>query len=225
MNRVIAPVIIGLLGAAILVWLGTWQIQRLAWKQGVLAEIETTIAGDAQPLPQLISPEDQRYLPVSLAGTAETDGLYVLDSVKRQGPGWRVITAFQTEDGRRVLIDRGFTPTDQKATVLAGGDGDVTGNLLWPDDRNASTPENDTTKNIWFARDVALMAEALQTEPLLVIVRSMTPADTHVTPLPVDTSGIPNDHKQYAITWFSLAVVWLIMTALWIRRRLTEKDE
>ena len=63
------------------------------------------------------------------------------------------------------------------------------------------------------------MAEALGTEPLLVVARRVTPGDPAIEPMPVDTSGIPNDHLQYAITWFSLAVVWLIMTAYYIVRQ------
>ena len=95
----------------------------------------------------------------------------------------------------------------------------MTGNLHWPDDRNSSTPENDLKANIWFARDIGAMAEVLQTEPLLVVAREIDPADPKIEPLPVSPSGIPNDHLQYAITWFSLAVVWLIMTGYYIRRQ------
>ena len=98
------------------------------------------------------------------------------------------------------------------------------GNLHWPDDRTSSTPENDVEDNTWFARDIEQMADALDTEPVMVIARNMSPPDARVTPLPVDTSGIPNDHLQYAITWYSLAVVWLIGTiALVWRLRQTKK--
>ena len=59
---------------------------------------------------------------------------------------------------------------------------------------------------------------------MLVVLRQMSPADPGVSPLPVDTSGIPNDHLQYAVTWFSLAAVWLIMTGVWIRRLRTGRE-
>ncbi len=224
MRRILAPLAIGLSGAAILVALGLWQVQRLDWKRGVLDEIDTVIAGQAQTLPRLIAPDEQRYLPVSLDGEIGAEALYVLVSVKQRGAGWRAISALQTPDGRRILVDRGFLPVDQKDAALQAGPVTLEGNLHWPDDRNSSTPENDEAGNIWFARDIAAMAEALQTEPLLVIVRNMSPRDRGVTPLPVDTGGIPNDHMQYAITWFSLAAIWLLMTGLWIRRRLSGKE-
>ncbi|MDA7425484.1 SURF1 family protein [Thalassococcus lentus] len=224
MQRILAPILIGLIGAGILVALGTWQMQRLDWKRGILNEIETTIAGEAQPLPRVIEPSAQQYLPLAVSGTLEDTALFVLVSVKRQGAGWRVISALQTDDGRRVLVDRGFARVDQKDAALFAGPVSIAGNLLWPDERSSATPENDLDKNTWFARDVAQMAEALQTEPLLVVVRQASPSDGHITPLPVDTGGIPNDHLQYAITWFSLAAVWLLMTGVWIRRRVNGKE-
>lgn len=224
MKRYAAPLLIGLTGIAILLWLGTWQIQRLDWKRGILAEIESTIAGDPQPLPQLVDPQAQRYQPVVLTGTLEAQTLAVLVSVKQRGAGWRLISAFQTEDGRRILVDRGFVPVEEKDSPRFAGPAEITGNLHWPDDRTSSTPVNDPAKNTWYARDIAAMADALGTEPLLVVTRQMTPADPEVTPLPVDTSGIPNDHLQYAITWYSLAAVWLMMTGVWIQRLRTGRE-
>ena len=225
MTRYIAPALIGAIGAAILLSLGVWQVQRLEWKRGVLDEIESTISGPPQPLPADPAPDVHRYQPVALDGRVEPEALYVLVSVKRQGAGWRAISAFETEGGRRLLLDRGFLPVEDKDAALRGGPVRVHGTLHWPDDRNSSTPDNDVAGNTWYARDLGPMADALGTEPVLVVARSLTPADDAVTPLPVDTSGIPNDHLQYAITWFSLAAIWLGMTAFWIRRRATGKED
>ncbi|WP_417719781.1 SURF1 family protein [Salipiger sp.] len=224
MTRILAPLLFGLIGAGILVGLGTWQVQRLAWKEGVLAEIEAHIHGDPQPLPVMISPSEQRYQPVALSGEILPGALRVLVSRKQVGAGYLIVSPFRTADGRVVLLDRGFLRDGNKDHLPATGAAEVVGNLHWPDDRNTSTPENDTAGNIWFARDIGAMSEALQTEPLLVVARKITPPDAEITPLPVDTGGIPNDHLQYAITWFSLAVVWLGMTAYYIRRQLTTKD-
>lgn len=224
MQRFLAPILIGLTGVAILMWLGLWQVQRLDWKRSILTEIETTIAGEAQPLPRLVDPVAQRYQPVEITGEIEAQTLAVLVSVKRRGAGWRLISAFETADGRRLLLDRGFVPVEDKDGIRYAGPAQITGNLHWPDDRNSSTPDNDPAKNTWYARDLSEMAEVLQTEPLLVIARTMSPKDSGVTPLPVDTAGIPNDHLQYALTWFSLAVIWVLMTGVWLRRRSTGKE-
>ncbi|EPX78789.1 SURF1 family protein [Salipiger mucosus] len=224
MTRYLAPLLFGLIGAAILVGLGTWQVQRLGEKEGILAEREALIHGAPQPLPRTIAPEEQRYRPVELSGEILPGALRVLVSRKQIGPGYLVVSPFRTDDGRLLLLDRGFTPVDNRDLAPRSGPAQVTGNLHWPDERNASTPQNDIAGNTWFARDIGPMAEELGTEPLLVVARKITPADAAIEPLPVDTSNIPNDHLQYAITWFSLAVVWLGMTAYWIWRRATTRE-
>jgi len=224
LSRIALPLLTGLIGTAILVWLGAWQLQRLEWKQGILNQIESRIGGDPASLPAIGDPDADRYQPVQLTGTVEADELYVLVSQKRIGAGYRVISPFVTDEGRRILLDRGFIPVADRDNARDGGEKDVTGNMHWPDDRTSSTPDNDIAGNTWFARDIDPMAEALNTEPLLVIARNMSPADPGVTPLPVDTSGIPNDHLQYAITWFSLAAVWLIGTIALVWRLRQTKE-
>ncbi|WP_371226110.1 SURF1 family protein [Roseovarius sp. 2305UL8-3] len=217
MQRILIPLIFGLAGAAILIWLGVWQMERLTWKQGVLAEIETRIADASVDLPATANPEADKYLPVRATGQFDEGALRVLVSQKQIGAGYRVISPFQTGD-RRILVDRGFIKVDQPIPDAPAGDVDVTGNLHWPDDRNDSTPENDVAGNTWFARDLDQMAGELDSEPVLLVIREMSQPDGALTPLPVDTSGIPNDHLEYAVTWFSLAVVWLIMTSYYIYR-------
>ena len=224
MKRLFLTLIFAAAGAALLVSLGLWQLQRLEWKRDILERIETTIAGPAAPLPATPYPEAQKYQPVDLQGTIGEGELHVLVSVKRVGAGYRIIAPFTTEDGRTILLDRGFVATEDKAAERQTGAAHITGNLHWPDDRNGSTPGNDVEGNIWFARDIEQMARVLGTEPVLVIVRAEDPTPPGVTPLPVDTSGIPNDHLQYAITWLSLAAIWLIMTAVYVLRMRKGKE-
>lgn len=224
MSRIALPLLTGLIGTAILVWLGTWQLDRLDWKRGILTEIESRIGGDPAPLPVIGDPGTDRYQPVRLTGTVEADELYVLVSQKRIGAGYRVISPFVTDDGRRILLDRGFIRVEDRDTARQAGEKEITGNLHWPDDRTSATPDNDIAGNTWFARDIGPMSNALDTEPLLVIARNMSPPDPGITPLPVDTSGIPNDHLQYAITWFSLAAVWLIGTIALVWRLRQTKE-
>jgi surfeit locus 1 family protein len=225
-TRILIPLIFGLAGAAILVGLGVWQVQRLAWKEGVLAQIGARIGDAPVALPAAPDPARDRYLPVRASGTITTDEAHVLVSVKRVGPGYRIVSVFDTDGGRRILLDRGFVPDAERDTPRPAVRATVEGNLHWPDDRTSSTPENDVSGNIWFARDIDRMAQVLDTEPVLMIARNTSEPDPAVTPLPVDTSGIPNDHLQYAVTWFLLAAVWLAMTGyfLWrtTRRTLTK---
>ncbi|MCF6445039.1 SURF1 family protein [Nereida sp. MMG025] len=225
MGKLIAPLIFGAAGAAILISLGVWQMQRLEWKQGVLAEIQARINDAPVAVPVQPDPEGDRFLPVAAQGELTGEYLRVLVSQKRVGAGYRIISAFETE-GRRILVDRGFMPVQSDDTPAAQGQVAYVGNLHWPEEVDSYTPAPDLAQNLWFARDVPAMADALNTEPVLLIARAATPADAAIAPLPVSTEGIPNDHLNYAITWFSLAIVWLGMTAFlaWrIRREQTQK--
>ncbi len=217
MQRILIPLIFGLAGAGVLIWLGLWQMDRLAWKQGVLANIETRITAGPVALPDLPEPARDKYLPVQMSGQFDEGAVRVLVSQKQVGAGYRIISPFEGE-GRRILVDRGFIKVDAALPAAPAGAVQITGNLHWPDDRLDSTPENDVAGNIWFARDIGPMAEALNTEPVLLVLRDMSQPDGAVTPLPVDTGGIPNDHLSYAITWFSLAAIWLAMTTYYIQR-------
>ncbi|MEY8837584.1 SURF1 family protein [Cribrihabitans sp. XS_ASV171] len=215
MRRTLFFLVIGLLGLAILLWLGTWQLQRRAWKEALLSDIEARISAAPAALPADPDPEANRYLPVEVTGEMLAPELHVLVSRKHIGAGYRIIAPFRTGD-RTILVDRGFVPTPDKDLAREIGRMTVTGNLHWPDEIDRFTPEPEIDRNIWFARDVDAMAAAMETEPLLLVARSQT--DPGVTPLPVDTAGIPNDHLHYAITWYGLALVWAGMTGIFLWR-------
>ena len=222
-RRMILPLVFGVIGAAILISLGVWQLQRLAWKDAVLAEIDARILAEPVAIPELeaLDPERDRYLPVEASGNLGAEYIRILVSQKIQGPGYRIIAPFEV-GGRVILLDRGIISTRAEIPPAPEGRLDVLGNLHWPDDRNSSTPDNDIDGNFWFARDIAQMADVLGTEPILMIAREVSEVDSAITPFPVDSSSIPNDHLQYVITWFSLAFIWLGMTGylLWrIRQR------
>jgi surfeit locus 1 family protein len=224
MRRYIFPLLLGLIGIAILLSLGFWQLRRLGWKEAMLGEINAKISAAPVSLESLGAPDPGRdmYLPVVFDGRTTGQELLVLSGRKGEGAGYEIIDAFETTAGRRILLDRGFVAETARdavrpATALTG-----TGNLLWPNDADSYTPPPDAKSGLWFARDVAGMAKALDTEPLLVVLKDATGDLQGVDPTPVTTEGIPNDHLNYAITWFSLAVVWAGMTGflLWrIRQR------
>ena len=209
------PLVFGAVGVAILIGLGQWQVRRLAWKTALLADIETRIAADPVALPATFDPVADRYLPVRVTGRFDGQLLTVLSGQKNVSAGVDVIAVFVTDDGRRVLVDRGFVP-EGSAVPRSTASATLVGNLLWPNDRDAFTPLPDARTGLWFARDVPAMALALQTEPMLVVAAA--PTGDGIDPMPVSISGIPNDHLGYAITWFSLALVWAGMTGYWLWR-------
>lgn len=224
MRRILFPLILGLSGVIVLCWLGFWQLERLGWKEGVLADINGRITAPPVAMPDTPNAATDNYMAVTLTGTVTGPELHVLASGTAAGTGYRVIRAFEATDGRRILIDVGLLQLDDKSRPLTAQTGTLTGNLIWPDDVNDATPDPDLDKNIWFGRDVTTMSATLQTDPLMVVARSLTPADPRTTPLPVDTANIKNDHLSYAVTWFGLALVWAAMTIFLISRTLRTKD-
>ncbi len=218
MQRLLFLLTFGLIGTGILVGLGVWQMQRLAWKEDLLAGIEAQIGADPVPLSAALEPAFQRYAPVEVSGTFGTRHIRMLASRKSIGPVHRIIRPFDVEGYGRVLIDTGWQPDGADVQGAPEARLALIGNLDAPIEADGFTPEPDLQANLWFARDVPAMAEVLDTRPILIVMREMPQADLGVTPWPVDTAGIPNDHLQYAITWFSLALIWAGMTAYFVLR-------
>ena len=224
LRKILFPLLLGLAGCGVLIWLGLWQIDRLAWKQGILDTINARIAADPQPFRTDVTEADDEYRSVTLSGTPTGQELHVLVSGTSAGTGYRVIARFETDDGLAILLDQGLLPLDAKEAAPLLVPMQVTGTLLWPDDQNSNTPDPDLGRNIWFARNLDTMSDALDTLPLMVVVAEAVPADPRLTALPVTTANIANDHLNYAITWFLLALVWGFMTLFLIRRTLRTKD-
>ena len=221
MKRVLFAVF-SIAGTAVLLWLGNWQLDRLAWKQTVLEQIDQRIAAPAVPVPPIPDPSEDMYLQVFAEGRFGQEYIRVLVSQKRIGAGYRVISAFKTE-GRRILVDRGFIDLSNSSDIQADQAVVVQGNLHWPDEVDGFTPAPDLEKNIWFARDVRALSEALQTQPILIVASQISPPDQNIKPLEIDSSAIPNDHLQYAVTWFSLAAIWIMMSAAFLWRSQKKK--
>lgn len=218
MRRLAFPLIFGLLGAAVLIALGNWQMQRLHWKQAVLNEIAAHIDAAPVALPLQVDPTRDRYLPVQVTGEIAGQTVRVLVSHRQLGAGYRLINAMTLTDGRRILVDRGFIAIEAVAPEPPFAAVTVAGNLHWPDERDGFTPENDSAANIWFAREVPVLAQALATEDILLIARTRSFEDQPVQTLPVGIEGIPNDHLEYAVTWYGFATVWLAMLGLFLWR-------
>ena len=219
MARLIFPLLLGLVGAGVLLSLGFWQVQRLEWKTQILAEIDARLVSEPVALPDTVSSDADKYLPVTVAGRLLGGEALVLTSIKDLGAGYRVIAAFEVaENNRKILIDLGFLADANRKISRPTGPMEVVGNLHWPEEVDRFTPEPELSRNFWFARDVERMANVLGTEPVLVVARNIAPGIPEITPMPVDTASVANDHLTYAITWFSMAAVWLGMTALLVWR-------
>lgn len=219
--RLISALLLGLAGVGFLCGLGIWQVQRMYEKRGQLDEMTAGISVPAVPVPVQLDPEKDRYRPVTAEGRFTGETLYVLSGKPMIGAGVQVVSVLEMADGRRLLVDRGFLPDDDKHKQLTVGAVKIIGNLMWPRDSNQYTPPPDPKTGLWFGRDAVAMAALLKTEPTFIVARE--PTGDGIEAMPVDTSTIPNDHWGYAITWFLLAAVWAVMTValVWRIRRQT----
>ncbi|MGI3163265.1 SURF1 family protein [Pseudooceanicola sp. 200-1SW] len=217
-GKLIGALVLGLGGVAILLALANWQLRRLEWKTEVLARIEARIAADPLALPDAPDPEGDRYLAVALSGQFTGAPLRVQSAREGLGAGYLLEQAFQMADGRRIIVERGFVPQAQAIPPAPEGAVTITGNLVWPDEVDSFTPAPDLETGLFYARDLPALAAQLETEPLLLVRREGPAGGGALVAAPVSTAGIPNDHLEYAITWLSLAAVWLVMSAYLIYR-------
>lgn len=206
---------LGVGGFAILISLGYWQLQRLSQKEALIGEIERRASAAPVPLPRDITEKDN-FLRVEFEGVLDGSEAHVLSSRKILGPGFQIVASMKTGP-RDIMVDLGFVREAEKNERRLGAV-KVLGTVFFPNDIDPKfTPDPDLEKNIFFARDLPRMSEFLNSEPVLIVATQLTP-DLGTKSAPPH-HNLPNNHLQYAITWFSLALVWLSMTvyALYVR--------
>jgi len=220
---------------ALLLGLGVWQLQRLHWKEGLIAEIETRTKGEPISLGQVTAliheGKDPSYYRVEVEGRFDHAKELYLFAVSEGRAGWHVITPLTTEDGEVVLIDRGFVPEELKipasrAAGELGGVVAVTGIVRVTETQGTFTPDNEVGANRWFWRDLNAMARSIgsaEASPFyLEAEKSDVPGgwpeggQTRVE--------LPNNHLQYAITWFLLAAALLIIYGVYVRSAYRFRD-
>ncbi|MDE3015527.1 MAG: hypothetical protein KGI29_01185 [Pseudomonadota bacterium] len=211
------PLLFIIAAVALFSAIGAWQVKRLAWKTHLLAHISRQQALPALgTLPQNLSGLDYRN--VKLTGIfLYNHTLRRAGGMQYEDPGFFLLTPFRLEDdGRIILVDRGFAP-DGKAATPPGAQ-TVAGVIRPLAERRIFSPDNAPGKNIWFYEDIPAMSKAtgLALEPLMV--EAVGERERGVYPIPSDGAiFIRDDHLQYAITWFALALIALVMFGLYYR--------
>ncbi len=200
-----------------MVGLAVWQLQRLEWKTNLLAEMNAHMAAAPVPMPETLGDKkDWEYRRVTLAGTFDYTHEFLIQPRTLDGRvGYHIVVPFKRASGGTVLVNRGWIADEfLKTAQRPQGIVQIEGILQYPE-KNAFTPDNNPAKNNWFWADTAAMGDAAGIKgvaPALVVIAAKTPG---VYPtggrLTID---IPNDHKQYAIFWFSmagvLAFIWFL---------------
>lgn len=225
------------LGAfATTVGLGTWQVQRLAWKTALIHEIET--AKTESPLTEKTLPtsdaewKEKNFYPVKLSGTWDHSIEYHLaPRYYHSQLGYHVVEPLILKDKRVVLINRGWIPADKKDIgtrphSIGVGRGVVIGLIRYGNERNPFTPENQKEKNVWFGRDVEEMATFYQVKNVLpAMVDAIGPQDRDKLPIPSDGSiKLYNEHLSYIITWYAIAAGILVIFILAHRKKPHERQ-
>jgi surfeit locus 1 family protein len=219
MRRVAVPLAFALPVLGVLLYLGTWQAQRLAWKNAILAEIAAAEAGPARRL----TPNPREFEKVALTGRFD-HAREVLLGLEVRGPtlGAHLVTPLLRDDAAPVLVDRGWVPMESRAPI-ARPEGPVTieGFIRAPDIRNRFSAEDDTAGRRFFTFDPTAIGAAIGLAPApYAVVALGSPGGL---PDPARTLPRPrNNHLGYAITWYGLALALLGVSAVWMRRRLKE---
>ncbi len=223
------------LAMAVLIGLGTWQAQRLGWKTELIERIEARIAAPAIPLPGDLTAanvDDLEFTRVRLAGIFRHEAEMIVLARPRKGEaGSRVVTPIETDDGRWVLVDRGWIPIGaedpaRRSQGQIGGKATVDGLLRGRPQTNPFTPDNRPGENVWYWIESEAMAKRAGIAPLPFYVEAGPAANPGGLPIggrPV--IDIPNNHLQYAITWYGLAAGLLAVYVFYRRaerRRPTE---
>jgi len=218
------PAVIGSLA------LGAWQVHRLQWKNEVIAERQAR--RDAPPLaalPDRFDPAQHEFRKVRVTGRFLHDKeMYLAARSFRGNPGYHVITPLAVASGA-VLVNRGWIPLERKAPdsrKVGNPEGEVAveGYLRAETGPGWFTPKNEPEKNFWFFIDIAAMARAHGIAKVAPYYIEAGPAE-NPGGFPVGGQtrfDIPNDHLQYALTWFSFAVIGIVIYLLYHRRRARE---
>lgn len=239
LKSLIAPGLATALALAALVSLGNWQMERLAWKEGILERMEARVHAAPQPLPAMedwakLEPLDYEYRRVTAKGvfdhSREARVFHAAGGPMRE-PGWLVLTplalSFGSSSGAQVIVNRGFVPLAKAdpATRPQGqlaGEVQVSGLMRAPEPRNPFTPADQPQKREWHVRDpisIAAHFELKTAAPFLI------DADDSSVPVGWPKGGatnfkIANNHFSYAMTWYGLALTLLGVFSVFAWRRL-----
>jgi surfeit locus 1 family protein len=221
--------VIALPAFAVLIGLGTWQLERLAWKAEIIAFREARLAAPAIPLPADLADAGEalaalEYRRVGVAGVLLHEREIYLAASRRGSVGFDVITPLRRAAGGVVLVDRGWTPAAARDPARrpqgqVEGQVAVAGVVRLTGGRGWFTPDNDPARNYWFWLDLPAMTQYAGVDaPPLVVVAGPAP---NPGGLPIGKEArveLRNDHLQYAITWYALALALAVIYCLSQRR-------
>jgi surfeit locus 1 family protein len=230
-----------LLAFAALIALGTWQVERKAWKEALIASLTERLAAPPQTLPltkdwpklDRAGDEYRRVKFTASFDNAREALVFAAATAFRPdvtSPGYWVFTPARLADRSVIVVNRGFVP-DARRDPKSRAQGqiaepmEITGALHWPDERHWFTPADDPARNLWFTRDPAAIAVAKGLDkgldprasalaPFYIEQEAPTPPGGLPQPGKL-VVALPDNHLQYALTWFGLAAVLAVVFGSW----------
>lgn len=237
-TKFVVSLVLLVVALSVLVSLGTWQVRRLHWKEALIADIEARRTMPPATLSEVEATaargEDFEYRSVRVEGRFLNDKERHFFATFDGRTGYYVYTPFQLDDGRFLFVNRGFVPYEMKDPAsrrdgLLEGRQTVTGLARARLGGKPSwvVPDNDVAGDIFYWKDLSAMAASVGLAEENVVQFFV---DADATPVPggwpkggVTQIDLPNDHLQYAITWYGLAVVLLVISVTaYLRRRKQE---
>lgn len=219
---------------AVLIALGLWQVERLQWKEALIATIEQRIGSPPKPLPEIeerfFEEGDVEYFPVTATGEFLHGKERHFFATWQGQSGFYVYTPLQLNDGRAVFVNRGFVPFDRKEPASrpqgqVGGEVTVTGLARHPVAEKPSfiIPENQPDRNFFYWKDIETMAASADLPAGMQLVPFFIDANDAANPGGLPIGGVtqvnlPNNHLQYVITWFGLAAALAAVVVAWFWR-------
>ncbi|HZY19391.1 MAG TPA: SURF1 family protein [Ramlibacter sp.] len=211
-------VVLAALACAGFVALGVWQLQRLAWKESLVARIERQLKADPVPSPgpvqwSALSREADEYRRLRLQGRFAHDRQVLVRASTELGAGYWVLTPMQLREGAWVLVNRGFVPPELRDRVPRGEEVQLlTGLLRFSEPGGSLLQANDPAQGRWYSRDVAAIAAAQRlagpVAPYFVDAERTAATTVDTWPRPgLTVLRFSNNHLGYAATWFALAAI------------------
>ncbi|MCI9866263.1 SURF1 family protein [Rhizobium skierniewicense] len=219
-----APLV--LLALVLLLALGTWQVKRMYWKEGLLADIQQRTQAPPLPLADIeklaASGGDIEYRTVQLSGTFDHTKEQHFFATFQGQTGYYIYTPLKLADERTIFVNRGFAPYDMKEPATRK-EGEVAGSVnieglarsRLGSKPSSLLPDNDLAKNIYYWKDLTAMTSRAGLEPAQVLPFFV---DVNAAPNPggwpkggVTLIDLPNNHLQYVITWYGLALALVIV--------------
>lgn len=201
--------------------LGAWQVQRLAWKEGLIERVQQHRHAPPLPAPGPadwagVNREADEYRRVVVQGRFDPARNTLVAATTALGSGYWVLTPLQRDDGSWLLVNRGFVPGDQRRQMLEGAgtasdEQSITGLLRLTEPGGGFLRDNDAAAGRWYSRDVAAIAAARQLGPQVApyfIDQAAPHPPTQAWPRAgLTVVHFSNNHRVYAATWFALAAM------------------